>query len=120
MDRTPHNGNRARLAKAGAVALLLVGALCVPGCVGKTEAELERDAEDYSRARFAIADDSGYEVAAKGGYSSKAFVMTDRETGIQYLVVVKGRWGIAVTPLLDSDGEAVRVDPSPWGQDAAE
>ena len=56
-------------------------------------------------------DDKRFEIVFKEGtaFSSVKQILKDKETGVHYLVYSSG-YGVAITPLLDSDGKPV-IEP---------
>lgn len=79
------------------VALILLLVLVVCTCTGCTDTE---GTAETSSDRFVV------EHNESGGYYYRVRVITDTETGVQYLIVYSNN-GVGVTPLLSTPVEKV-------------
>ena len=58
--------------------------------------------------RFIVAHKEGSQLSIEG----IRMIYVDRVTGVNYLALVHGGGGTAITPLLDSDGRLVVTNPT--------
>lgn len=97
-------------AALAAILTVIVAALALCGCSWdvKPDAQGWPDSEEFSSLESGALRFSAHDADDGGSFGTSAYVIVDRQTGVEYFMIRIGS-GLAITPLLEADGTPVTV-----------